>query len=124
MTQSGTFKFRMRSNHGDTVGPWSDDFYGAARCLHAGAHAASLNDQGSAHERVNRDDVTMNALLLALATQDTHCRVDDVNALTCGDLETVLVDDLVGEYAPELRIVRIVVEPRVGGELATDWTVI
>ena len=25
MTQSGTFKFRMRSNHGDTVGPWSDE---------------------------------------------------------------------------------------------------
>eukprot|EP00966_Prymnesium_polylepis_P109317 2530742-Prymnesium_polylepis.1 len=25
MTQSGTFKFRMRSNHVDSVGPWSDE---------------------------------------------------------------------------------------------------
>ena len=54
----------------------------------------------------------MDALLLALATEDTHCRVDDVNALTCGDLETILVEDLVGENAAELRIVRVVEEPR------------
>ena len=66
----------------------------------------------------------MDALLLALATEDAHCRVDDVNALTCGDLETILVEDLVGENAAELRIVRVVEEPRVGCELATDWTVI
>ena len=66
----------------------------------------------------------MDALFLALATQDTHCRVDYVNALTCGNLETILVEDLVGEYAPELRIVRVVEEPRVGRELATDWTAI
>eukprot|EP00966_Prymnesium_polylepis_P031091 723226-Prymnesium_polylepis.1 len=92
--------------------------------MYAETHTASLSEQGSAHERVNRYNVTMNALLIALATQDTHCRIDDVNALTCSDLETILVDDLVGEDAPELRIVRVVVEPRVGCELATDWTVI
>jgi hypothetical protein len=83
--------------------------------------------KGLTHERVNRYNVTMDALLIALATEDAHwhCRVDDVNALTCSDLETILVvDDLVGEYAAELRIVRVVEEPRVGCELATDWTVI
>ena len=71
-----------------------------------------------------RYNVAMDALLLALATEDAHCRVDDVNALTCGNLATILVEDLVGENAAELRIVRVVEEPRVGCELATDWTVI